>query len=256
MALLRSDEMPSHRGRCLLAQGTLLLLGIYLLVITNSNTSTVCFVLGAGVLLATSLRFIRRQAAAVHVLVLALLVTAGLTMALGGGEPCFTRLGRDTTLTGRTGIWADVIPMVPNPLVGAGFESFWLSPRVNERLEELIPGLPINEAHNGYIEVYLELGWVGVVLISTHIDRWLSLFGQGFSPRTGAWWPVHSLYFDGAVYGITEAGFRVIGAIWIFLLLSVMEASNIAAGVSVGASQPLDASTDHSLELPARTAPV
>ena len=74
-------------------------------------------------------------------------------------------MGRNSTLTGRTDIWAAVIPMAPNPLVGAGFESFWLSPRVAARLWELFPNLPLNEAHDGYIEVYLELGWVGVGLI-------------------------------------------------------------------------------------------
>jgi exopolysaccharide production protein ExoQ len=253
LALLRSEETPSHRNRRLLAQSTLLLFSIYLLKTTNSNTSTACFVLGAGVLWATSLRFIRRQAGALHLLVLALLVTAGLTMALGGGA-VLHGLGRDTTLTGRTGIWADVIPMVPNPLVGAGFESFWLSPRVNERLEKLMPGLPINEAHNGYIEAYLELGWVGVVLISIILIDGYRRSVKAFRREPALGGLFIAFILTAAVYSITEAGFRAVGVIWILLLLSVMEASIIAAGVNVGASQPLDASTDHSLESPARTA--
>ena len=69
LALFRADEMPPDRRRHLLAQGTLLVLGVWLLMTANSATSIVCFVLGAGLMLATSLRFVRRNPAAVHVLV-------------------------------------------------------------------------------------------------------------------------------------------------------------------------------------------
>ncbi len=37
-------------------------------------------------------------------------------------------LGRESNLTGRTKIWAAVLPLVPIPAVGPGFESFWLPP--------------------------------------------------------------------------------------------------------------------------------
>jgi exopolysaccharide production protein ExoQ len=93
-----------------------------------------------------------------HALILLLLVTSSGVMLFGGPGSVFQALGRNSTLTGRTDIWAAVLPMARNPLVGAGFESFWLSPSVHQRLADLFPGLPLNEAHNGYIEVYLELG--------------------------------------------------------------------------------------------------
>ncbi len=144
LALLRPDEMPSHRGRHLLAQGTVLVLGLSLLITSNSATSLVCFLLGAGLMLTTRLRFMRRNSAAVHALVLALAVTASLVMLLGGGASAAEALGRNPTLTGRTEIWAAVIPMAPNPLVGAGFESFWLGPRVAETTSGSVPGSPIS----------------------------------------------------------------------------------------------------------------
>ena len=55
--------------------------------------------------------------------------------------------------------------MAPDPILGAGFESFWLGPRL-ERLWRAFPVFQPNEAHNGYIEVYLNLGWVGLGLIA------------------------------------------------------------------------------------------
>ena len=239
LALLRSDEAPPHRARCLLAQGTLLALGILLLITANSVTSNVCFMIGAGLMLATSLRFTRRHTAAVHVLVLALAVSAGLVMLLGGGASAAQALGRNLTLTGRTDIWAAVIPMAPNPLVGAGFESFWLSPRVHDRLWEVIPGLPLNEAHNGYIEVYLELGWVGLVLVVLIFISGYRRSVMAFRRAPGLGGLMIAYVLAAMLYSITEAGFRMMHPMWIFFLLAVIEASSMAAGVGVRVSQPL-----------------
>ncbi len=153
LRLLRSDEEPAHRGRQLLAQSTLLAIGIWLLITANSVTSSVCFAFGAGLMLATRVRFLKRHPAAVHVLVLVLIGTAISVMLLGGGASAAHALGRNSNLTGRTEIWQAILPMTPNPLLGAGYESFWLGPRV-QRLAQVFPNLGLNEAHDGYIEIY------------------------------------------------------------------------------------------------------
>jgi O-antigen ligase len=132
--------------------------------------------------------------------------------------------------------------MVPNPLVGAGFESFWLSPRVAARLWQVFPNLPLNEAHDGYIEVYLELGWVGVALIG-----FILLDGYRRSVKAFRREPVLgglliTYILCAMIYSITEAGFRMMDPIWIFFLLAVVSASSIAARVE--ASQVLVVSTD------------
>ena len=205
-------------------------------------------------MLTTRLRFMKRNPAGVHVLVLSLAVSASLVVLLGGGAGAVQALGRNPTLTGRTDIWAAVIPMAPNPLVGAGFESFWLNPRVAERLAVLIPGLPLNEAHDGYIEVYLNLGWVGLSLIGLILidgyRRAVKTFRR--DPAIGSL--LLAYIFTETIYNITEAGFRMLHPIWIFFLLAVIEASSIAAGIGVGASQPLGPSPDRAPELPARNA--
>ena len=260
LALLRSDEELSNRGRHLLAQATLIVFGGLLLIDANSATSTVAFIIGAGVLLTTSLRFVRRHTATVHVIVLSLIVTAGLVILVGGPAGVAATLGRKPTtggtdtFTGRTDIWAALIPMAPNPLVGAGFESFWLNPRVAERLAVRFPNLPLNEAHDGYIEVYLELGWVGLALIGVILIDGYRRSVKAFrrDPALGAL--LIAFILSAVVYSITEAGFRMMDPIWIFLLLAIIGASSIAAGVGVGASRPLYAFHDRSPELPARSA--
>jgi exopolysaccharide production protein ExoQ len=227
LTLLQPNEITPRRGRILLAQGTLLAVGIYLLIITDSVTSTVSFALGTLLMLAMSLRFMRRHSAAVHVLVLSLVAAVSSIMLLGGGASAAEALGRNPTLSGRTDIWADVILLAPNPLVGAGFESFWLSPRVHAKLWEMIPGLPLNEAHDGYIEVYLELGWVGVGLIAFILIDGYRRSVAAFR-RDPTWGSLLIAYTVSAtVYSVTEAGFRMMDPIWIFLLLAVVASGNI-----------------------------
>ena len=241
IALLQSSKSTADRRRHLLAQGSLLAMGIYLLSMAHSSTSSLCFAIGFGLLLVTSLRFVRRHAGSVHVIVLILLVIAGMAALLAGTGGVANALGRDSTFSGRTDIWAGVIPLAPNWLVGAGFESFWLSPYVHQRLAVLMPGLPLNEAHNGYIEIYLELGVVGLALLVFVLfdgyRRSVSAFRR--EPALASLFIAYIL--TATIYCLTEAGFRMVGAIWIFLLLSVVGASVIASGVPLKAARPVDA---------------
>ena len=65
-------------------------------------------------------------------------------------------VGRDPTLTDRTKIWSLVLSMHTNPLIGTGYESFWLGPRLLKVWQGGLGG--INEAHNGYLEFSSILG--------------------------------------------------------------------------------------------------
>ena len=131
LTLLHRTKRRLNRGRHLLAQGTLLVLGVSLLITANSMTSIVCFVLGAGLMLATRMRFMRRHPAGVHVLVALLISDCTSVILLGGRASVAHALGRNANLA-RMDIWEAIIPMAPNPLVGAGFESFWLGTRIRE----------------------------------------------------------------------------------------------------------------------------
>ena len=92
----------------------------------------------------------------------------------------------------------------------------------------------LNEAHNGYIEVYLNLGWVGVVLISLILISGYkrAVSGLRVDPSFGGLMLAYLV--AAAVYSLTEAGFRMMDPIWIFLLLAVVGASNIAAVGHIG----------------------
>jgi len=237
LSLVRDREEP-HRARRLLAQCTLLAFGVKLLFLAHCATANANVVLGAGLMLATSLPLIRHRHVAVHALVLAILLGGGLIVLLGGRATITKALGRKPDLTGRTEIWKILIPMVPSPIGGAGFETFWVGPRV-KRIYAAIGGLEMtNESHNGYIDVYLNLGWLGLGLIAL-------ILGQGYHRtvsifrRDSALGALLVAYVVTMVaYNISEAAFRMLGLEWFFLLLSVVVASRttgVAKGRSVSA---------------------
>jgi O-antigen ligase len=218
-----------NRGRHLLAQATLLAFGISLLYMADSATSRAGFALGAFLILVTSTSFAKRRPGAVHAIVLTIVAVGAGLMLAGGGSAITHALGRNSDLTGRTGIWDELVPMVPNPIVGAGFESFWLGSRLAE-IWAANPGNPLNEAHNGYLEIYLNLGLVGVLLIALILINGYWRAALAFR-RDPAFSSLLLAYVAvAAVYSVTEAGFRNLTPMWIFFLFTVIAASAIASG--------------------------
>ena len=92
---------------------------------------------------------------------LVLLVVAELAFGISGAMS--EALGRGSGLSGRTLIWTALLEVHTNPILGTGFESFWLGERP-QQLEGIFFYIP-NEAHNGYLETYLTLGLIGVFLL-------------------------------------------------------------------------------------------
>ena len=227
--MLRAKRQPIH-ARQLLARGTLLVFCVTVLAMADSATSSACFSLGTVLILATYLPMIRRRPGAVHALVAMILLAGGLTMLLGGQAGLVHALGRNSNLTDRTDIWSAVLPVVPNRIVGAGFESFWLGPRVERVWSNLSQYMHVNEAHNGYLEVYLNLGWVGVGLIAVNLISGYRGSVAAFR-RDPAFGGLMLAYVAAAaIYSVTEAGFRMLDPIWIFLLLAVVGSHSIASG--------------------------
>ncbi len=228
-----------NRVRQLFARGTLLTFGVAVLAMAHSATSVACFILGTVLILATYLPFIRRRPGRVHAIVVMILLAGGLAMLFGGQAGIVHALGRETNLTGRTDIWAAVLPVVPNRVVGAGFESFWLGPRVEKVWSNLSRYMHVNEAHNGYIEVYLNLGWVGLALIAVIlISGYRGAIGAfRRDPTFGSL--MLAYVATAAIYSITEAGFRLLDPIWIFFLLAVVGAHGVAAGIGMRGRRPL-----------------
>jgi exopolysaccharide production protein ExoQ len=90
----------------------------------------------------------------------------GVFCLLAFPEPIFQILGRDATLTGRTNLWGELLPIIAKrPILGYGYAAFWTG-LTGELLSVTIgtgrTTVPI--ADNGYIDLGLGLGAVGVCL--------------------------------------------------------------------------------------------
>jgi exopolysaccharide production protein ExoQ len=222
-----------NRNKRLVAHGALVLSGLAVLVLAHSATSVSCTVLGTGLLFLSGLSWVRQQPRRLNTVVLGLaaLTSVGMVFDLKGA--ILHALGRKPDLTGRTVIWQRIIPMARNPIIGAGFESFWnASAPILHRIKgpEGRMFQNLNTSHNGYIDAYLNLGLVGVALIAL-------ILLSGYVRANGAFLRDReigglSLAFLAtcAVYSVTEAGFRILTPSWMFLLIAVVSAGGLSKG--------------------------
>jgi exopolysaccharide production protein ExoQ len=201
----------------------------------HSATSVLCFVLGAGLMFATSLDFIRKSPGRVRALSLGVVLFGGLGLLFGGGSAVSKSLGRGGGLSGRTDIWACSIAGAGNPVIGSGFESFWNAnaTKVNHCLQLLgfLDLSDLNSAHNGYLQIYLGLGLVGVCLIAVILISGYRHASSAFqyNPEFGGL--MLACIVTATFYSFTEAGFRIMTPSWIFLLLGVIGSSGLASGL-------------------------
>lgn len=216
---------PERKGRrtkrIILVNVAFLAMTLWLLNLADSATARVCLVLGCLVIAAAQLRSVKRHPSLLKVLIPSsfcfyLVLAVGFHMS---GEMAGA-VGKDPTLTDRTKIWGLLLTMHTDPLVGTGYESFWLGPRI-QWFGQTSGLRGINEAHNGYLEVYLNLGLIGLfllvgILIASYrtVCRRLRPFSS-FASLTLALW-ITMLF-----YSVTEAGFRS-GLMWLTFLLGGM----------------------------------
>jgi exopolysaccharide production protein ExoQ len=126
------------------------------------------YALCLGLLVYTGLILVRKSALtikpAVLITVALIIIIVGVTALFKGGSNIAfvaSTAGRDTSLTGRTEVWAALLPVaMKSPIIGGGFGGFW-TPRTKEAFQ-------ITGAHNGYLDVLLGLGFIGIVLVSAY----------------------------------------------------------------------------------------
>jgi len=216
------NRRDTSRRRRLLAHGIIVIMIIWLLTQCQSMTSITGLASAAGVMWLASRR--SRRPLLVHLSVIAVLGVAVTALFLDPGGSMIGALGKDPTIHGRTEIWSLVLSLHTNPLIGTGFESFWLGSRL-EKMWAAMPNFYMNEAHSGYLEVYLNFGWLGIcfiaVLVATGYKRAISGIRRN---------PERASLFLGFLlctmfYAFSEAAFKSMTISWVFLLLVIMAGS-------------------------------
>jgi exopolysaccharide production protein ExoQ len=208
-----------------------LVASVIVLVEAQSATAFLCaMILGASaVMLAVCLRR-PRYAPAVLALLPVLALAAWLSV-----DAVLAALGRDLTLTGRTGLWQALWPMIEARLwLGYGYQAFWIDPNGPAAVVWALAGWQAPSAHNGYLDLWLGLGLVGIVIFAAvflqTLIRALRLARTVEGPRT--YWTLLFLAMFLA-YGFSEIVFMQQNDLFTVLFVIVALHSRLGAGRQV-----------------------
>jgi O-antigen ligase len=159
LTLIKSD--PEYRSWARIG----CVLSFALLVLSRSATAVVMF---AALLLALPLRGLLRKRFRAVVLagVLSLpLIAYSAVWCFQHLDAVTGLLGRDLTLTGRIPLWVLCTVMaLQRPWLGYGYNAFWQG-RGGDTVNHVVGWMP-NSAHNGFLEIWLGLGMVGLGLFA------------------------------------------------------------------------------------------
>jgi O-antigen ligase len=220
---LRGDQ--SKGGKKFQMSSCLLLLGMiaWLFPKAQSQTSFVCTLLGACIILAMRLPSIRSRAGRMELYVFALALLFVFLNSVFNLTGTFVHaLGRNSTLTGRTEIWQRALSVPINPLVGTGYYSFWLDPK---RVDIVSADywFRLNEAHNGYIETYLNEGLIGVFLLAALLIFAFQKIKRDLVNEQSLFNAVRlALLAVAVVYNFSESAFDRQDFVWFALLLAMV----------------------------------
>ena len=148
-------------------------LSLFVMLPAQSGSSKLLFFLMIGVLLVSNLAQSLRQLSFRTSFVVSIFITilSGLSsvILLANGPLVLALLGKDASLTGRTDFWPQLMQAVwRKPLLGYGYQGFWQPWRGYENpARSIIVGstqfVPPH-AHNGYLDILLATGFVGMTL--------------------------------------------------------------------------------------------
>jgi O-antigen ligase len=147
------------------------IIAVSALALTRSSTvlvaSAIVVVIALSALFARRGAGPRRVATAVGVIVG---IAASAVAAILFRVPLLALLGRSEDLTNRLDIWAVVFGLADErPVGGWGWVSYW--PPWVEPFDDLvvIKGVTYLQAHNAWLDIYLQLGIVGLVLVGLYV---------------------------------------------------------------------------------------
>ncbi len=162
-------------------RGSILFLSAVFIVMSGSRTGWILAAL--AVLLTCGLRLTMRLRSLDRLAFLMALVvpTALLVFALATNlNQVLALLDKDPTMTQRTVIWAEVLPSIAkHPLQGYGYSAFWNGLSGESTQAVLTTGWMEGQAQDGYLDVLLQLGLIGLIPLA-----WT--FVRGFTQAAGA----------------------------------------------------------------------
>jgi len=194
---------------------------IWLLYIANSATSLVCLLLAIFLFIVGRMYKFVQNPRSIFLVVFACIVIYGLLEStFDVGNFLIAMLGRRPDLTTRVPMWEELLTMAKNPITGFGFESFWLG----ERREIVFAHWGIDrQAHNGYLDMYLNLGYLGLFFVLAYTMSGLKKVYHYILTEyhNGLFRLCIILVF--ILYNWTENAFHLMCVLWLLLLFSIID---------------------------------
>jgi exopolysaccharide production protein ExoQ len=171
-AILTVASFERHRLR----RGVTCFVAVFFILMAQSTTS---LIVGACLLgLLWAVRLLARTAPQHRASVLTTVSVLGLGGAVAASiwlPSLALAFGKDPTLTSRTDIWAGVIKAIANrPITGYGIGGVWpdqAAPHTRAIQQEL--GFVVFHTHNGFLDIALHLGLVGLGLFLVLLGSFL-----------------------------------------------------------------------------------
>lgn len=197
-----------------------LIIGIILLFWADSTTSIICFVIGMFVYVYYRIcHFDKNKFNLTYLPLFVISIFVIILIFFNRYIVSIIELtGSSLSFFDRTQNWPDFISMMgPNHLLGTGYDSYWLGSRFQYFANKFwwVP----NQAHNGFIENYINTGYIGLsITILFLIDRFNQIMKNFNSQNKFALFQLafFSLFL---YYNITEAAMRGLHIMWFSFLL-------------------------------------
>lgn len=195
---------------------------LWLLNLSDSKTSTICLAVGCMMIAAAQCNFGRRHPGLVKTLApVSFLLYLILTFGFGMGAQLSQAVGRSGNMSDRTRIWAAALSVPINPLFGTGYQSFWISTQRVQRVWAKLDGDTVLEVHDGYLQIYLDLGLIGLFLLCTFLIATYRKICKKLKTLTGPGSLSLGLWTVLLFYNVAEASFEVNMLFVTFLLAAI-----------------------------------
>jgi exopolysaccharide production protein ExoQ len=178
MALFFLTMAVSYRGRNTFLRSVRVLQIVMCLTAIAFSRAATAYLLTAiyivCLLILSTLHRFRKKDYFVVALLLLISFSAAIVVIVAWPDFLFNLLGKDMTLTGRTGIWSAVLDsIVKRPMLGYGYQAFWLGMEGESYRVILVVSWMLAQAQNGFLDIMLENGVAGLAIV-------LLVFGFAF----------------------------------------------------------------------------
>ena len=221
---LNAVDRPKERWRSI---GQAILATIVMIFAGSSGSIALLIVLVSLSIFFRILRSGRFHQAFLSSIVLLTVSIPATIVLIGNKSAIFKLFGRDENLTGRGDFWPEVIASIKQRLLfGYGYHGFWQSWRGMDNpaaqirtYSDFIP----THSHNGFLELGLQLGLVGIVLFILSLFRsticifWLMYSGRADIAEIALLILAYHICANLSEVGLWELGYQTV----LYILVSV-----------------------------------